>query len=321
LATTYGYDSLLAELISGWAPTASTSPTSWTEGYLTYPVSRPILKEVLRLCAWTLVLSELHTALRWSSKDVNFEFDDAIPTPIADPTNDERAAVSLYDRRVEEGPMSFLGGMATRSAIPSSPLGTTDTESVKDPYLIAVVPIENTEVRIPLVGVRVEQRPKTLAAYSPVPVATAELAALCQSAELKDAAWPQSIPFLLQLLALLGVMFLRQPTWLVNTMQRGYFLATKSVLDQVLEETLPTLSEKLLIPTFPNLRFTRTPSDFLLGLRSIRGTDLPLIPGPIVRDAGPERLCLDLWAATARLNKDLQITEPGGSSANLRSRH
>ena len=319
LKTTYPYDSSLAGVVSGWAPSLSTSPPVAADGALAYPVTKPILKAVLRLCAWTLLLSEFHAALRWSSKGVLFTFLGDFPVPIADPTSAQRAAVRDYDSRVARGPMAFLGAMTT-------PLG--GSAMVKQlavlnpdtPRLFAIVPIEDTEMSIPIPGVPKNQRPQTLAGYVPFIVDTAGFVELTQSPEFANSIWPASVPPLLQLLALSGLMFVRRPNWLVNAMQRGYVLDRRSKVDEILTDALPQLTDRILAPAFPTISFSRTPAQFWAELSAIRGEDLPLASGPIVREAGAEMVCLDLWAATARLNRDLQITESGGARANVRAK-
>lgn len=319
LKTTYGYDSLLADVISGWAPNIAVQPPVSVQRYVTFPLNRTILAEVLRLCAWAVLLSEIHAAIRWSSKNVEFRFVDGMPIPIANPRPDELAAVNLYDRRMERGPMSFLGGMATRTRRRPGAATPPATNRPRDAVLTAVVPIEYRRLRVPLFGVPTHQRPHVWASYAPVIVDTAEFGALCRTPEFEDVDWPESVPALLQLLAVVGVAFLRNSGWLANTMQRGYFVTRQADLDSQLEQILPIVTKDILRPNFPNMRFAQTFPDLRNVLSSIRGHDFPLSAGPIMRAAGAGTVCVDLWSATARLNRDLHVNEHGGPRANVRS--
>lgn len=319
LKTTYGYDSLLADVISGWAPSAAVRPPSSKEGFLTFPINRTILRDVLRLCAWAVLLSEIHAAIRWSSKSVEFHFVDDTPVPVPNPLRTELSAVNLFDRRMERGPMSFLGGMATRARSAQQTPGVQKADGLARVILTALVPIADRRLRVPMPGVAIRERSYVWASYAPVVIDTAEFAALCRAPEFEDADWPESVPTLLQLLAIVGIAFLTNSGWLANSMQRGYFVARHQDLIGQFQRILPIVTQKVLVPNFPTFRFARTGTELWTALSAITGRDFPLAAGPVVRAAGPDGACVDLWAATARLNHDLHVSEPGGERANVRS--
>jgi hypothetical protein len=320
LKTTYGYDSLLADVISGWAPSAATQPPGSALGYVTFPLNRAVLSDVLRLCAWAILLSEIHSAIRWSSKNIEFQFLDEMPIPIANPRPHELAAVNLYDRRMERRPMSFLGGMASQPSLRQRAPAHPAADHRVDAVLTAIVPIQDKRLRIPLFGVPIRQRPFLWASYAPVVVDTAEFGALCRTPEFEGADWPDSVPALLLLLASIGVTFLRNSGWLANAMQRGYFVARQSDLESQFAELAPRVADEILRPNFPTLRFARSFTELWNSLSSIEGLDFPVAAGPILRAAGENTFCVDLWAATARLNRDLHMNEQGGPRANVRAR-
>jgi hypothetical protein len=320
LRTTYGYDSILAEVLAGWAPQiARSAPISQQDGTLAFPVNRSILSDVLRLGAWTILLSEGHAAIRWSSKGVEFAFSDHLPFPLAMPNTTQRRAVRLYDRRMEKEPMSFFGSMTTTQTLDRHAKDARGAVNSDKPLLFAVAPIRQTMVHVPIARVPRGQWPRTVARYAPLGVSTERLVNLGQAIDLRLLSWPASVPTLLQLLAMSPLLFALNPGWLANVLQRGYFVARWSAMNELMDSGVFAGSLSDLANEFPTLEFATSQTEFWTRLQTIGGTDLPLAAGPVVRLSGDEFVAVDLWTATTRLNHDLQIRESGGHSINVRS--
>jgi hypothetical protein len=320
LRTTYGYDSILAEVLAGWAPrVARSAPISQEDGTLAFPVNRSRLGDVLWLCAWTLLLSEAHAAIRWSSKGVEFAFSDDQPFPEAIPSPSQRRAVRLYDTRMEKEPMSFFGSMTATQTLDRHTKDARSAVKSDKPFLFAVAPIKDRMVHVPIAGVPRRQWPRTLAGYAPLGLSTERLVDLAQATDLRLLNWPARVPTLLQLLVMSPLLFAMKPHWFANVLQRGYFVARWAAMNELMDTGVFAGSLSDLANELPTLDFATSQTQFWERLETIAGTDLPLAAGPVVRSSGDGFVAIDLWAATTRLNHDLQIRESGGQSINVRS--
>jgi len=320
LRTTYGYSSLLAEVIAGWAPrTARGAPVVQPDGSLAFAVSRSRLNDVLRLCAWTVLLFDAHAAIRWSSKGVEFQFSDQQPFPEAIPNAGQQRAVRLYDARMEKEPMSFFGAMTATQTLDRQRKDARSALNSDKPFLYAVAPIKHSQVSVPIAALPRRQWPRTRAGYAPLGLSIERLVDLADAIDLRLLNWPASVPILLQLLAMSPLLFALKPGWLANVLQRGYFVARWASINELMDSGVFADSLSDLADELPTLDFAISPPRFWERLQSIDGTDLPLAAGPVVRPAGEDFVAVDLWTATTRLNHDLQTRESGGHAINVRS--
>lgn len=99
LSSTFGYDSTLAEVISGRSP-ASERREHWRgeNTWLAYPLEGAVVTRLARFCAGIRILSQFHVLFRWAGKGASLLFQRGrFPETSVDSTI--RSSVETYDRR------------------------------------------------------------------------------------------------------------------------------------------------------------------------------------------------------------------------------
>jgi len=101
LRTTGPYDLLLSEMIANiYGADANRNAIMNRAGQMYFDINDVVAKRVLNLCTCAILLAHVHAMIRWCGKGVHFTAGrTCIPDPKA--TEQERNAVSLYDRRIE----------------------------------------------------------------------------------------------------------------------------------------------------------------------------------------------------------------------------
>jgi hypothetical protein len=110
LRTTLGYDSALAETITGLARSNKSLPLRNGEmtliksgqskksipltGEIAFEIDQKVVRHVLKLCAYALFLSDIHVKLRYAGKGATFQFTEHA-LPQQQPTNEEENAIRL----------------------------------------------------------------------------------------------------------------------------------------------------------------------------------------------------------------------------------
>lgn len=317
LATTLGYDSLLAEVLSGWAPDNTNAGAEITQGMVHYPTDPQSLRRLARLAAWTKVISRFHQDLRWASKGTSFRFapDSSLPEPV--PTIDERTSVRLFDDRMATQDFGFFPHMGTDLGL-RIPEIVRHLETASAESVAGVVPIKPTVVPIPQHGIPLENQLRTMASFMPVVVPLHPLIELLE--RLPVDGLPQHLGFLLQLLDAVPLIWFRRQDWLANTMQRGYIAARRTAVVELLDEILQDSDLSSLKRLGGRVELAATGDELLQRIAEVPGSELPLLAGPLIRQTD-QIVAIDLWGITARTNRDVYIRAPGGAGANIRSRH
>jgi hypothetical protein len=100
LATTQGYDSTLMDICTGIWGHSRVMREFTPDSSIVYSLELPVIHEVMALCAHIILLSDIHSYLRYAGKGVDFEYTfdlfKSIPTP--KPTPIQKQTIQLYDK-------------------------------------------------------------------------------------------------------------------------------------------------------------------------------------------------------------------------------
>ena len=113
LATTYGYDSGLAEVLSDHGHKDATTEDSTIN--TVYKIDHSVVRRILKFCGGVKFLSQLHVLHRLAGKGSHFSFSQSqhLGLPEAQPSIAVAQAIRLYDKRTAAG-ADLLNRVGTR---------------------------------------------------------------------------------------------------------------------------------------------------------------------------------------------------------------
>lgn len=299
LSTTFGYNKLLAEVLTGSCPQRP-GTMKLVRGQILYDLDSKVLDDLALVCVATRVLSSLHRTYRWAAKGAVVEFSPhALPREHC--SSELRESVQIYDRRheVQQAPSSRLG---TGTAI-THPLKLNEADDLLGACLIQPQFLEWPGV---LLGDAAENSPEpcsVLTRYLPYSLSSRDALAL----------GAEKSPSMLALILLLRAAWLQIYTHVAKihpVLTTGYMLFDEGALVKLLDDALDDVAV-----SFGS--GVRNAQDILVDLSEMHGQSWPLLAGPILRREG-KAFWVDLASATRRF-LDLDIPVDGGAIANVRS--
>lgn len=304
LSTTRGYDWTLGHVIA--ASSIKHEEVAFTDGILRYPLQGAVFRRLAEFCEGVRCLSDLHRALRWAGKGAGFvSRADENPKEIA--SADLKEAVELYDSRRGDAPFSRTGSLFVNLK------GNQPPEN----SILLLRPTQEFEVPLPGAAVYPDGDFRVRANFLPMLVDIRELEMFTADAEQSGTTpWQSECWALIAILRMAIIYTYRHGAGLQSLLQNGYLAGTESILESLLSEMIQ-IDEM-------TARCSRscgaTSGNALLALSTGAGRSWPLLAGPIVYVEGGA-ICLDLWAATERLDSLLQHIKEEGPIANVRAAH
>jgi hypothetical protein len=303
--STHGYDSRLAEVLTGLAPSRPGTVLCERER-ISYKLTQPLVDDLRQLCNATIYLSDLHVAYRLASKGAPIEFLPEFP-PRAHASPELLAAVQLYDSR-----------SATAARVPNS-LGVGGTDPLACTLagrgeLFGIIPIKPFPITLPVDMFGVLE--------SLVPT---------QEVTLHARFWPYSFSgeahhrlSAIETRRQAAILILLHSAWLQthrhvsqfhSVLTHGYLLVGPTTLASWIQEAMKELPEYLR-ERARALALTSS-AEVLRTVCAIEGRAWPLLSGPLIRSDG-EVVCVDLAAATASFIA-IEAPSTNGSPANNRA--
>jgi hypothetical protein len=318
LSSTGSYDRALAEIISAKSKKTS-SGLRISNNEIHYDLHGATPGRLAKFCGGVRYLSHLHSCLRWAGKGAEFKFPkNKAPEIIAE--KELEKAVELYDFRwVNQGLPFSRGGTKLVDIVTTLP-------SYED-IIFRVDPTSHQYVDIPSdvlqsfgesypqgsylnLGVRFVVTPFSLAPLKKLQK---------DQILLRDKGWANDVGLLLLLFRVAAVYLEEHRAGHFSLLTRGYLLIPRSkfikIADIFLEASNSWVHEILESKYNPSSGIS-----FLESLGSLEGSLHPLNPGPIIR-AEKDCVCLDLVAATQRLENSLEYPSTEGAVANSRASH
>jgi hypothetical protein len=301
LSTTGPYDRALAEVLSARSRVQRVPSIGEGGGAVVFDVRRSCAEQITRLWAGVMYLADLHVAYRWAAKGATTtlrrdgRLDSAASASVVRAARlyDARAA---WDRPTRGGTILF------------------DDERVGDESLLMVHYRAPRWMEVPWPDdTRVEVR----SPFAPSSESVSRLLTL--TAAMPDQFWAQDAYLLLMLARISLVYVHRHRAGYASAVQRGYLIARPEFFEEIANEALAANDRFLL--SFPAESIPKTGADLLRAAEAMTGTSWPLIPGPVMRRAGPA-VCLDLVAMSQRLEAVLEYpAELDSERAAPRARH
>lgn len=315
LATTIGYDQTLAEVVSGHSSATLSSSHIVNDVSLAYTINEAVIVRLARFCSGIRFLSDLHRCYRWAGKGARFQFRKK-QQPVELVESETRAAVDTYDQRVARSgrPMTRLGSMMT------STIGFDPGHA-----LLWVQAIEPTTMPTLMPGAKfVNAQEKdwvsATANYVFSLVGLEELEKLASDSRSHlDIIFTKETASLIYLLACAPTMLLRHRAGFYSLARTGYLMwtipeAPLQFMEALYPTVLPFVRAILEAVSIQNV------SEINAVVSSIVGREWPLAAGPIFR-RDKNFVCVDLAAATSRLNAALQFPAVQDRYANARADH
>ncbi|HEY4177964.1 MAG TPA: hypothetical protein VGM90_14050 [Kofleriaceae bacterium] len=322
--TTRGYDTALAEVISGSAQGASRVQVAGVQR--SYPLDPTVVKRLARFCAGVKLLSCLHRDFRWAGKRTNFEFRIG-KLPRRRPEAALARSVELYDEKVERfGSLGRMGTVCFGEATPNIDLRAMLRTLGGDPLamlirvrrvlksFVAEVPAPNTD----LVGEEFATV-QTRARYLLTPVPLQNLDSLLQRASETDQVILDATAAALLFLLFASTLYLvEHRAGFLGVTMTGYLQSDEAfLLSQmakaftIMPAPIRTILERAKVES----------SEQIVGLlENMHGCAWPLEPGPVLRRDG-NALSLDLAAAGQRLTDAIVYPKGQGDLGNARGDH
>lgn len=316
LSTTLGYDSTLAEVISGRSP-ARERREHWRgeNTCLAYPLEGAVVTRLARFCAGIRILSQFHVLFRWAGKGASLLFQRGrIPEIRVDSTI--RGSVETYDRRLASTgrPLSRFGSVVT-SAIEED--GTDQILWIQrcEPAVVpTVVP------GISIAEAKTKDWALTQANFFLELLSIQKLQELVSDRRCDlNVLFTKEAAVLLYLLACAPSLLVRHQAGLYSLLRTGNLIWKDA---SQLYKRLSMLFN--IVPDFVRqiLRAASVlnSSEVLDALESIVGEAWPLAAGPVLRHER-NAICVDLKTASNRLDAALQFPALQGDPANVRADH
>ena len=318
LPTTFSYDSSLAETLSAHGSTNTTGKYS-AGAADNYKIDDSVVRRLLKFCGGVILLSQIHVLLRLAGKGSFFSFatSQLSALPNSRPSLEISQATRLYDKRVAVG-SHFLNRTGTTITSDhqldkeriSSIFFITRTEQPFWRRLVSGRPAkENTEIEI-------------LYGFIPSIVSVEQLRAFNSDPRLLGFDWIQPEVGALFILLIVSIAFyLHFDNAPVTLGQYGYCLMDLEMFKIAVDARITEarlIVEQLTLSSSSNL--PTTAADLLQTLENYSGSTWPLqIGSPIRRDG--ELICVDLYAAAARLDSLLEFPNVQGEVGNARGAH
>ena len=316
LPTTFSYDSSLAEILSEYGNT-NTTATSSPGSAVSYKIDDSVVRRVVKFCGGVILLSQIHVLLRLAGKGAFFSFETSqiSALPDARPSIEISQAIRLYDKRVAAG-SHFLN--RTGTSITSDQ--QLNKENISSIFLI-------TRAEQPFWGqvasgrlVREHADLEVFYNFIPSIISVEQLRVLNSDPRLLGFDWIQpEVGALLILLIVSIAFYLHFDNAPVTLGQYGYCLMDlemfKITVDERITEACSIVQQLTLISSLPT-----TSAELFHTLEASSGSIWPLQPGSPIRTDG-DLICVDLYAATARLNSLLEFPNVQGKVANARAAH
>ena len=316
LPTTFSYDSSLAETLSEYGNTTTTAKYS-PGAAVNYKIDDSVVRRVLKFCGGVSLLSEIHVLLRLAGKASLFSFrtSQLSALPNAHPSFEISQAIRLYDKRIAAG-SHFL----TRTGTVITSDQQLDKEDISSIFLV-------TRAEQPFwgrlaSGRLVKEHTEVEIFYNFIPsiISVEQLKVLNSDLRLLGFDWIQpEVGALLVLLIISIAFYLHFDNAPVTLGQYGYCLMDlemfKVAVDERIAEACSIVQQLTLSSNLPT-----TSSDLLHTLETCSGSIWPLQHGSPIRRDG-DLICVDLYAASARLNALLEFPIVQGKVANARAAH
>lgn len=316
LPTTFSYDSSLAEVLSEYG-NRNTTANSRPGNAVSYKIDDSTARRVVKFCGGVILLSQIHVLLRFAGKGSLFTFETSqiSALPDARPSIEISQAIRLYDKRGAAG-SHFLN--RTGTVITSD--HRLEKEEMSSVFLM-------TRAEEPFWGrvaggrlVREHPEVEVLYNFMPAILSLEQLKVLNSDARLLGFDWIQpEVSALLILLIISIAFYLHFDNAPVTLAQYGYCLMNlemfKITVDERIAEACSIVHQLTLSSNLP-----RTSADLLQTLETCSGSIWPLQLGSPIRRDG-ELICVDLHAASARLNSLLEFPNVQGKVANARAAH
>jgi hypothetical protein len=310
LVTTSSYDAALAETASGMYGTGVDNLRENGER-VSYDTKGLVIARILRLCVAVRWLSQTHVLLRYAGKGASFRFKRDNPLPEAQPTEEQEAAIKLYDGRAAARQMGF-GRVGTAVA---------RLDGLVEGGILVVPRVEPMWAPISMPsanGSAAEFR--VFANFCPEFVTFDRLTELINDPRLGGRSFIDgSVACVFALLSLAPTLLSNLKSALPTLVQRGYITVRDTILTEILSERLPSIAEEL-TGVLPRTPVPVEGQGFIASLEKITGSIWPLRPGPIIRRRAPYTW-IDIYAATTHLDASLEFPRIEGGAANARADH
>lgn len=312
LPTTYSYDLALAEVVTDlYAPRQASEPFLDGE-QISFRMDESAVRHLCRLCAAVKFLSQIHVAIRYSGKGVNFARVQQSAIPQQQPTQEQQYAIALYDER------------HARSGMPFSRVGTAvvDFSGCRSDASFATIAMAEQQwsraVHGPLIGEHKEV--EVFSSFRILQPTFDQLAELNRKEDLAGIVWwPPEIGPLLLLLSLMFSCLAVLSHALITLLRNGYFWIQEDLFSRLVDERLFHAASRV-TGIFPGVQMPTSSAMLISSLESMASCTWPLRMGRPIRRAG-RRLMVDLYGASALLNNLLEFPKLTGAPPNARSHH
>jgi hypothetical protein len=281
---------------------------------LAYKLDEHVIRRVLRFCEKVRFLSDIHTLIRKAGKGFEFSFGaGAIPRERAN--TDLEKAIRFYDHRVATEGIGLLGRLGTVAS--SLDLNAEASRSI---LMVNLLP---EPAWLPTVFGSLMSGQLDMEVYANHAlgfVSLESLATLNADHRLIGIQWWPSEVGPLFLLLRSAISLLPHVDGAFCTVpQSGYFLVEEDFFKLIVNERIANASE-IVRDIAPNVRLPVNADDLLTDLEAISGSVWPLRNGSPIRRSG-NLLCVDLYTASALLDKSLVFPIGTGDPANARAHH
>ncbi|MDA8136351.1 MAG: hypothetical protein M0T82_17165 [Desulfobacteraceae bacterium] len=315
LASTAGYDSTLAEVISGASNCNRQDILLKDYEAVYFRVDKLVLRRLARFCVAVRYLSDRHSDYRWAGKGASIIFHRNTP-PTIKVSEEIKACVRIYDQRVASA-LNRLNrvGTVTVSGDPMSGLN-----SILWVHQIKLVDMPVPRPTNPMPGVPDCEEIIVPCRFLSEPLPLEGLNNLLSD----DRIDPQSVikrevATLILLMFCLYILVSKHSAGFKSLMSRGYLLwANRSTALKTIDVVLADPIEG--IRPFIQIAGLTTTDELLDSLESMTGKAWPLVGGPVVRQV-EDGVCFDFAAATKRLEALFEFPAVQGTVANARSLH
>jgi hypothetical protein len=314
LTTTSTYDTLLAEVLSGQSQ-CQRNEVKQRKGAIYYQLDDCVIRRLARFCVGVSFLSDLHRSYRWAAKGTTFLFRKGYP-PKKDIPKDIERAVQAYDRRSEKfgRPLNRTGTVLTSGDLSSQSNSILWLQRIKPkdmPVLRPGIRINDaTEKDYALQTCRFV--PYSLPLNSFIKLLN-DRRVQTQQVVNREAA------VLIFLLVSSYILMTHHHAGFLTPLTRGYLLWPKKddafqTIEEIFLELPELLTQLLSCAAIHNNR------ELLDAACGMQGSTWPLTAGPVCREFD-NGICLDLAAASMRLDAILKYPSTQGEIANARSEH
>lgn len=313
LGTTEPYDRALAETAANLhGKSQSLRVLKTTDEMLSFEISRSVARKIADLRIGILLLSDIHSQIRWCGKGSRFEFS-SIGLLSSKPNAELKSAVELYDKRGDAAGADL--GLNLAGTVLGTPVVTKEAVSDRKYDIVVLLGCKPYQATCKM---RSGQVAEYTAKYARIPLDLKELSRLNSVINAKW--WKPGAVFLLTLLMIADhLVDLVEPQVVISLRHNGYFLVQKATVQTVLAEQFEKNSE-IISSVLPGESPPRTLNELRNGLNNIQGSLWPLRVTDAVKDLG-KQLLIDLATATNQLQNIFEYPNVSDSLGNLRAQH